>query len=171
MGKPTAKGAFDMMSFAARLKDLMREQKLTQKDLAKALGIAPNMVSAYICGKSCPSLPIAVKTARYFGVSLDFITCLTDQRQQPAAAPKPKPTPKPEPKRQRNDPWRKMAICNSCDWRRRLSAPCGDWDGTACMYTHETGIFRAAPPTDEHCDYYKSKTALAGNDSLGGCEK
>lgn len=39
MGKPTAKGAFDMMSFAARLKDLMREQKLTQKDLAKELGI------------------------------------------------------------------------------------------------------------------------------------
>lgn len=29
MGKPTAKGAFDMMSFTARLKDLMREQKLT----------------------------------------------------------------------------------------------------------------------------------------------
>ena len=152
MGKPTAKGAFDIMSFAARLKDLMREQKLTQKDLAKELGIAPNMVSAYICGKSCPSLPMAVKTARYFGVSLDFITCLTDQRQQPAAAP-----PTPEPKRMRNGPWRKMAICNSCDWRRRLSAPCGDWDGTACMYTHETGIFRSSPPTEDGCAYYKSR--------------
>ena len=150
MGKPTAKGAFDMMSFAARLKDLMRELKLTQKDLAKELGIAPNMVSAYICGKSCPSLPMAVKTARYFGVSLDFITCLTDQRQQPTAAPTP------EPKRGR-DPWRKMAVCNSCDWRRRMAAPCGDWDGTACMYTHETGIFRESPPTEDGCAYYKSR--------------
>lgn len=126
MGKPTAKGAFDMMSFAARLKDLMREQKITQKDLAKALGIAPNMVSAYICGKSCPSLPMAVNIAQYFDVSIDYLSGLTDQRRQQVIVSAPAPAPK-----RGRDPWRKMAVCNSCDWRRRMAAPCGDWDGTA----------------------------------------
>lgn len=152
MGKPTAKGAFDIMSFAARLKDLMRESvpKVTQKDLAAALGTAPNMVSAYMRGKSCPSLPMAVNIAQYFDVSIDYLAGLTDQRRQQVIVSTPTP------KRGR-DPWRKMAICNNYDWRRRLSAPCGDWDGTACMYTHETGIFRSSPPTEDGCAYYKSR--------------
>lgn len=116
MGNQTTKSPFDVQILAARLKDLMRESvpKVTQKDLAAALGTAPNMVSAYMHGKSCPSLPMAVNIAQYFDVSIDYLAGLTDQRQQPTAAPTP------EPKRMRNGPWRKMAICNSCDWRRRL---------------------------------------------------
>ncbi len=153
MGNQTTKSPFDVQILAVRLKDLMRESvpKVTQKDLAAALGTAPNMVSAYMHGKSCPSLPMAVNIAQYFDVSIDYLAGLTDQRQQPTASPTP------EPKRMRNGPWRKMAICNSCDWRRRLSAPCGDWDGTACIYTHETGIFRSSPPTEDGCAYYKSR--------------
>lgn len=121
MGNQTTKSPFDVQILADRLKDLMRcsVPKVTQKDLASALGTAPNMVSAYMRGKSCPSLPTTPKRGR--------------------------------------DPWRKMAVCNSCDWRRRMAAPCGDWDGTACMYTHETGIFRESPPTDGYCAYYKSR--------------
>lgn len=136
MGNQTTKSPFDVQILAARLKDLMRESvpKVTQKDLAATLGTAPNMVSAYMHGKSCPSLPMAVNIAQYFDVSIDYLAGLTDQRRQQVIVSAPAP------KRGR-DPWRKMAICNSCDWRRRMAAPCGDWDGTACMYTHETGIF------------------------------
>lgn len=143
MGNQTTKSPFDVQILAARLKDLMRESvpKVTQKDLAATLGTAPNMVSAYMRGKSCPSLPMAVNIAQYFDVSIDYLAGLTDHRRQQVIVSAPTPTPK-----RGRDPWRKMVICNSCDWRRRLSAPCDDWDGTACMYTHETGIFRESPP-------------------------
>lgn len=154
MGNQTTKSPFDVQILAARLKDLMRESvpKVTQKDLAAALGTAPNMVSAYMHGKSCPSLPMAVNIAQYFDVSIDYLAGLTDHRRQQVIVSAPAPAPK-----RGRDPWRKMAICNSCDWRRRMSAPCGDWDGTACMYTHETGIFRESPPADDYCAYYKSR--------------
>ena len=135
--------------FAARLRELIRDTKTTQKDLAKAIGAAKNTVSAYAHGLCSPTLPILVRIAKRFDVSMDYLAGLTDKKQTSES--------KPTPKRQRNGPWRKMVICNSCDWRRRLSAPCGDWDGTACMYTRETGIFRAAPPTDDYCAYYKSR--------------
>lgn len=56
MGNQTTKSTFDVQILAARLKDLMRESvpKVTQKDLAAAIGTVPNMVSAYMHGKSCP---------------------------------------------------------------------------------------------------------------------
>lgn len=154
MGNQTTKSPFDVQILAARLKDLMRESvpKVTQKDLAATLGTAPNMVSAYMRGKSCPSLPMAVNIAQYFDVSIDYLAGLTDQRRQQVIVSAPAPATK-----RGRDPWRKMAVCNSCDWRRRMAAPCGDWDGTACMYTHETGIFRESPPTDDYCAYYKSR--------------
>lgn len=141
---------FETAAFAARLRELIRDTKTTQKDLAKAIGAAKNTVSAYAHGLCSPTLPFLVRIAKNFDVSMDYPAGLTDKKQ--ASEPQPAP-----PKRQRNDPWRKMAICNSCDWRRRLSAPCGDWDGTACMYTHETGLFRSSPPTEDGCAYYKSR--------------
>ena len=83
MGNQTTKSPFDVQILAARLKDLMRESvpKVTQKDLAAALGTVPNMVSAYMRGKSCPSLPMAVNIAQYFDVSIDYLAGLTDQHQ------------------------------------------------------------------------------------------
>lgn len=120
MGNQTTKSPFDVQILAARLKDLMRESvpKVTQKDLAATLGTAPNMVSAYMRGKSCPSLPMAVNIAQYFDVSIDYLAGLTDHRRQQVIVSAPTPTPK-----RGRDPWRKMAVCNSCDWRRRMAAP------------------------------------------------
>lgn len=84
MENQTTKSPFDVQILAARLKDLMRESvpKVTQKDLAAALGTAPNMVSAYMHGKSCPSLPMAVNIAQYFDVSIDYLAGLADHRRQ-----------------------------------------------------------------------------------------
>ena len=80
MGNQTTKSPFDVQILAARLKDLMRESvpKVTQKDLAATLGTAPNMVSAYMHGKSCPSLPMAVNIAQYFDVSIDYLAGVLD---------------------------------------------------------------------------------------------
>lgn len=93
MGNQTTKSPFDVQILAARLKDLMRESvpKVTQKDLAAALGTAPNMVSAYMRGKSCPSLPMAVNIAQYFDVSIDYLAGLTDQRRQQVIVSTPTP--------------------------------------------------------------------------------
>lgn len=84
MGNQTTKSPFDVQILAARLKDLMRESvpKVTQKDLAATLGTAPNMVSAYMHGKSCPSLPMAVNIAQYFDVSIG----LSRRLDRPSAA-------------------------------------------------------------------------------------
>ncbi len=124
MENQTTKSPFDVQILAARLKDLMRESvpKVTQKDLAATLGTAPNMVSAYMHGKSCPSLPMAVNIAQYFDVSIDYLAGLTDHRRQQVIVSAPTPPPK-----RGRDPWRKMAICNSCDWRNawRLRAATG----------------------------------------------
>ena len=147
--KKSTTGEFETAVFAARLRELIRDTKTTQKDLAKAIGAAKNTVSAYAHGLCSPTLPILVRIAKHFDVSMDYLAGLTDKKQTSES--------KPAPKRQRNDPWRKMARCISCAWRRRMAAPCGDWDGTACMYTHETGIFRESPPTDDYCAYYKSR--------------
>lgn len=125
--KKSTTGEFETVVFAARLRELIRDTKTTQKDLAKAIGAAKNTVSAYAHGLCSPTLPILVRIAKHFDVSMDYLAGLTDKKQTSES--------KPAPKRQRNDPWRKMAVCNSCDWRRRMAAPCGDWDGTACTPT------------------------------------
>lgn len=53
--------------------------------------------------------------------------------------------------------WRRKKVCKSCHWLRKIDCAGDGWDGTACMYTHETGIFRESPPTDDYCAYYKSR--------------
>ena len=108
--KKSTTGEFETAVFAARLRELIRDTKTTQKDLAKAIGAAKNTVSAYAHGLCSPTLPILVRIAKHFDVSMDYLAGLTDKKQTSES--------KPAPKRQRNDPWRKMAICNSCDWRR-----------------------------------------------------
>ena len=122
--KKSTTGEFETAVFAARLRELICDTKTTQKDLAKANGAAKNTVSAYAHGLCSPTLPILVRIAKHFDVSMDYLAGLTDKKQTSES--------KPAPKRGR-DPWRKMAVCNSCDWRRRMAAPCGDWDG---MYVH-----------------------------------
>lgn len=114
--KKSTTGEFETAVFAARLRELIRDTKTTQKDLEKAIGAAKNTVSAYAHGLCSPTLPILVRIAKHFDVSMDYLTGLTDKKQTSES--------KPAPKRGR-DPWRKMAICNSCSgadaWQRRAA--------------------------------------------------
>ena len=68
------------MDIAERIKDLRKEKNLTQKDLAKALGQTNTSVSNYEQGVSTPDLNTAIKIARFFCCSLDYLTGLSNER-------------------------------------------------------------------------------------------
>lgn len=48
-------------------------KKTTQKELAKCLGIRPQSLSLYLCGKTLPSAKTCLALADFFGVSADYL--------------------------------------------------------------------------------------------------
>ena len=56
-----------------RLKVLRAERDWTQADLAEALEVSRQTVNAIETGKFDPSLPLAFKLARVFGVPIESI--------------------------------------------------------------------------------------------------
>ena len=53
------------------LKNLRREKRMTQENLAKIFHISQTSVSKYETGEAVPDLETVVKMADFFGVSLD----------------------------------------------------------------------------------------------------
>lgn len=58
---------------AKRIKDLMKNEKLTQMQLARALGVGQSSVSDWINAKSEPSIENLWKLADFFDVSADYL--------------------------------------------------------------------------------------------------
>lgn len=58
---------------AKRIKDLMKNEKLTQMQLATALCIGQSSVSDWINAKSEPSIENLWKLADFFDVSVDYL--------------------------------------------------------------------------------------------------
>ena len=56
-----------------RLKVLRAERDWTQADLANALDVSRQTINAIEKGKFDPSLPLALKCARLFGLSIEEI--------------------------------------------------------------------------------------------------
>ncbi|MCC2618206.1 helix-turn-helix transcriptional regulator [Aestuariibacter halophilus] len=56
-----------------RLKVLRAERNWTQMDLARALDVSRQTVNAIETGKFDPSLPLAFKAARVFGLAIEQI--------------------------------------------------------------------------------------------------
>jgi len=56
-----------------RIRDLRKEQSLTQEDLAELLGVSRQSVIALESGKYMPSLPLAMQLADVFRLPLDQI--------------------------------------------------------------------------------------------------
>ena len=61
------------MSFPKQLKILLKENKITQKQLADALGIPASTLSSYVQGTNAPSLDTLVSIAEFFKVSTDYL--------------------------------------------------------------------------------------------------
>lgn len=63
-----------------RLKDLRKDNDLTQADRAKIAYISKNSYIRYEKGNRIPPLDIVVTLAKYYNTSVDYIAMLTDER-------------------------------------------------------------------------------------------
>lgn len=62
-----------------RLSDLMKDQKITQAELASKIGVAESSISRFLNGsKNKLTIEQIISIARIFNVSSDFLLCLTD---------------------------------------------------------------------------------------------
>lgn len=71
-----------------RLKDLRKDNDLTQADCAKIAYISKNSYIRYEKGNRIPPLDIVVTLAKYYNTSVDYIAMLTDERRPYKRPPK-----------------------------------------------------------------------------------
>ena len=56
-----------------RIKELRKERKLSQEELADAVGTTRQTITSIEVGKYTASLPLAYKIARYFGLHIEDV--------------------------------------------------------------------------------------------------
>ena len=66
------------MNHYQRLKDLREDHDLTQSDVAEILQTTREQVSKYETGKQMMGIDKYMKLARFYNVSLDYLTGLID---------------------------------------------------------------------------------------------
>ena len=67
------------MAYYNRLKDLREDKDLTQKQLVEILGMHKTTYTNYEQGKREIPFELAIKLAKFYNVSLDYIAGLTDK--------------------------------------------------------------------------------------------
>ncbi len=58
---------------AERIRELMKEENLTQVELANKIGLKQNTISAWLLGKKEPSIRSLWLVADYFNVDIDYL--------------------------------------------------------------------------------------------------
>ena len=71
-----------MASFTDRLKELRKEKKLKQTEMAAYLGFNARTYQDYEYGNVIPNALMLTKLADYFSVSVDFLLGLSDTRER-----------------------------------------------------------------------------------------
>ncbi len=66
------------MNFSERIIQLKLNKKLLQKDIANAIGVTARNYQRYEKGEQQPTLPIIIKLADYFDVSIDYLVGRSD---------------------------------------------------------------------------------------------
>ena len=66
------------MELYQRLKDLREDHDLTQQDIAEILQTTREQVSKYETGKQMMGVDKYIKLARFYNVSLDYLTGIFD---------------------------------------------------------------------------------------------
>ncbi len=62
-----------MDKFIKRLKELRKDKKLTQVQLAKAVGQSPSAISCWEKGTRIPNAKAIITLARFFEVTTDYL--------------------------------------------------------------------------------------------------
>lgn len=60
-------------AFWMRIKSLSKEKHVTQKDVAKAIGMPAETYKKWVSKAVIPSLDYTIELSRYFGVSIQFL--------------------------------------------------------------------------------------------------
>ena len=66
------------MNHFQRLKDLREDHDLTQNDIAEVLQTTREQISKYETGKQMMGVDKYIKLAKYYNVSLDYLTGIVD---------------------------------------------------------------------------------------------
>ena len=61
-----------------RIKELRKERKLSQEELAAAVGTSRQTITSIEVGKYTASLPLAYRIARYFGLHIEDVFDFSD---------------------------------------------------------------------------------------------
>ena len=64
-----------------KIKELRSARKLSQEELAYAVGTTRQTITSIETGKYIASLPLAYKIARYFGLSIEEVFDLKDMEE------------------------------------------------------------------------------------------
>lgn len=67
-----------MSKFSERLKELRKENGLSQDQLAKAVGLTHTAIGLWELEKRIPNLDAVIALAKYFNVSIDYLAGLED---------------------------------------------------------------------------------------------
>ena len=72
-----------MKNYYERMRDLREDSDLKQKDLADILGLTNQQAyQRYEAGRALMPIHLLVKVAQYYGVSLDYLCGLTNDRRK-----------------------------------------------------------------------------------------
>ena len=79
-----------MNQIGQRMRELRESARLSQMEIAKLCGTNQTTIARMEAGKTAPSVKILVWWADYFNVSMDYLTCRTDQPEGKLYENKPK---------------------------------------------------------------------------------
>lgn len=71
-----------MVGFSSRLKELRKERKMTQQDLADSFSVRVRTYQGYEYGESYPEVAKLIAIADFFDVSLDYLVGRSDVRER-----------------------------------------------------------------------------------------
>lgn len=62
----------------SKIQELRKKQKISQEELAEAVGVTRQTITSIECEKYTASLVLAYKIARYFGLSIEDVFDFSD---------------------------------------------------------------------------------------------
>ncbi len=62
-----------------RIEDIRKERNIRQEEFAKALGVSRQTISSLENGRYNPSILLAYKIAKYFGMTIEEVFCFEEE--------------------------------------------------------------------------------------------